>query len=149
LGAWSRSLSRLISESYDLSFFYKFGTKYFKIIDMKKIEAIIRVSKFQEVKDALHAIDIDFFSYYDTVGVGNEKKRKGSYRGTSSDTEFISRRTLTIVVRDINLKKTVDCLLKTAYTGEVGDGKIFVSPVEESYRIRTGESGDDSMYNKD
>jgi len=149
LGAWSRSLSRLISESCDLSFFYKFGTKYFKIIDMKKIEAIIRVSKFQEVKDALHAIDIDFFSYYDTVGVGNEKKRKGSYRGTSSDTEFISRRTLTIVVRDINLKKTVDCLLKTAYTGEVGDGKIFVSPVEESYRIRTGESGDDSMYNKD
>jgi nitrogen regulatory protein P-II 1 len=116
---------------------------------MKKIEAIIRVSKFQEVKDALHDIDIDFFSYYDTVGVGNEKKRKGSYRGTSSDTEFISRRTLTIVVRDINLKKTVDCLLKTAYTGEIGDGKIFVSPIEESYRIRTGESGDDSMYNKD
>jgi nitrogen regulatory protein P-II 1 len=116
---------------------------------MKKIEAIIRVSKFQEVKDALHDIDIDFFSYYDTVGVGNEKKRKGSYRGTSSDTEFISRRTLTIVVRDINLKKTIDCLLKTAYTGEVGDGKIFVSPIEESYRIRTGETGDDSMYNKD
>ena len=114
---------------------------------MKKIEAIIRVSKFQEVKEALHAIDIDFFSYYDTVGVGNEKKRKGSYRGR--DTEFISRRTLTIVVRDINLKKTVDCLLKSAYTGEVGDGKIFVSPVEESYRIRTKESGDDSMYNKD
>jgi nitrogen regulatory protein P-II 1 len=48
---------------------------------MKKIEAIIRVSKFQEVKDALHAIDIDFFTYCDTVGVGNEKKRKGSYRG--------------------------------------------------------------------
>ena len=116
---------------------------------MKKIEAIIRVYKFQEVKEALHAIDIDFFSYYDTVGVGNEKKRKGSYRGTSDDTEFISRRTLTIVVRDINLKKTVDCLLKSAYTGEIGDGKIFVSPVEESYRIRTGETGDDSMYNKD
>ncbi len=116
---------------------------------MKKIEAIIRVSKFQEVKEALHAIDIDFFSYYDTIGVGNEKKRKGSYRGTSDDTEFISRRTLTIVVRDINLKKTVDCILKSAYTGEIGDGKIFVSPIEESYRIRTGETGDDSMYNKD
>ena len=116
---------------------------------MKKIEAIIRVSKFQEVKDALHAIDIDFFSYYDTIGVGNEKKRKGSYRGTSSDTEFISRRTLNIVVRDINLKKTVDCLLKVAYTGEVGDGKIFVWNIEESYRIRTGESGDESLFIKD
>ena len=116
---------------------------------MKKIEAIIRVSKFQAVKEALHAIDIDFFSYYDTVGVGNEKSKKGSYRGSSSDTEFISRRTLSIVVRDINLKKTVDCLLKAAYTGEVGDGKIFVWSIEESYRIRTGEAGDDSMYNKD
>jgi nitrogen regulatory protein P-II 1 len=116
---------------------------------MKKIEAIIRVSKFQEVKEALHAIDIDFFSYTDSIGVGNEKKRKGSYRGTSYDTEFISRRTLSIVVRDQNLKKTVDCLLKTAYTGEIGDGKIFVSDVEESYRIRTGESGDDSLYIKD
>jgi nitrogen regulatory protein P-II 1 len=116
---------------------------------MKKIEAIIRVSKFQEVKEALHEIDIDFFSYWDTVGVGNEKKRKGSYRGTSYDTEYISRRTLSIVVRDVNLKKTIDCLLKTAYTGEVGDGKIFVSSVEESYRIRTGESGDESLFIKD
>lgn len=116
---------------------------------MKKIEAIIRVSKFQEVKEALHEIDIDFFSYYDTVGVGNEKKRKGSYRGTAYDTEFISRRTLNIVVRDQNLRKTVDCLLKTAYTGEIGDGKIFVWGIEESYRIRTGESGDDSLYIKD
>jgi nitrogen regulatory protein P-II 1 len=116
---------------------------------MKKIEAIIRVSKFQEVKEALHEIDIDFFSYWDTVGVGNEKKRKGSYRGTSYDTEFILRRTLSIVVRDVNLKKTIDCLLKSAYTGEVGDGKIFVSSVEESYRIRTGESGDESLFIKD
>jgi nitrogen regulatory protein P-II 1 len=116
---------------------------------MKKIEAIIRVSKFQDVKEALHEIDIDFFSYWDTIGVGNEKKRKGSYRGTSYDTEFISRRTLSIVVRDQNLKKTIDCLMKTAYTGEVGDGKIFVSEIQESYRIRTGESGDDSLFIKD
>jgi len=114
---------------------------------MKKIEAIIRVSKFQQVKDALHEIDIDFFTYWDTVGVGNEKKRKGSYRGI--DTEFIARRTLSIVVRDINLKKTIDCLLKVAYTGEVGDGKIFVSNIEESYRIRTKEAGDESLFIKD
>ena len=112
---------------------------------MKKIEAIIRVSKFQEVKEALHAIDIDFFSYYDTIGVGNEKKRKGSYRGTSDDTEFISRRTLTIVVRDINLKKTVDCLLKSAWTGEIGDGKIFVYDLEQVIRIRTGETGKEAL----
>ena len=116
---------------------------------MKKIEAIIRVSKFQAVKDALHEIDIDFFSYWDTIGVGNEKKRMGSYRGTSDDTEFISRRTLSIVVRDINLQKTIDCLLETAYTGAVGDGKIFVIPVDDSYRIRTKERGDESLFIKD
>jgi nitrogen regulatory protein P-II 1 len=116
---------------------------------MKKIEAIIRVSKFQEVKDALHSIDIDFFSYWDATGVGNEKRRQGSYRGTVYDTEFIPRRHLSIVVRDINVRKTVDCLLKVAHTGEIGDGKIFVCPIEESYRIRTGESGDESLFIKD
>jgi nitrogen regulatory protein P-II 1 len=115
---------------------------------MKKIEAIIRRSKFEEVKAALHAIDIDFFSYTESYGVGNERKKKDVFRG-SDHTDYISRLTLSIVVRDINLRKTVDCLLKTAYTGEVGDGKIFVWNIEESYRIRTGESGDDSMYNKD
>lgn len=116
---------------------------------MKKIEAIVRVSKFQEIKEALHEIDIDFFSYWDATGVGNEKLHQGAYRGTVLDTEFIPRRILQIVVRDQNLRKTVDCLLKTAYTGETGDGKIFVCGVEESYRIRTKESGDDSLYIKD
>ena len=115
---------------------------------MKKIEAIIRRSKFEEVKAALHAIDIDFFTYSETFGVGNERKRKEVLRG-SSDTEFISRLTLSIVVRDVNLQKTIDCLLEKAYTGEVGDGKIFVSPIDESYRIRTKESGDESLYMKD
>ena len=114
---------------------------------MKKIEAIIRRSKFDEVKAALHDIDIDFFTYSETIGVGNERKRKEVLRGR--DTEFISRLTLSIVVRDINLRKTVDCLLEHAYTGEIGDGKIFVYDVEESYRIRTRESGDDSLYIKD
>ncbi|NTW52045.1 MAG: P-II family nitrogen regulator [Chlorobiaceae bacterium] len=115
---------------------------------MKKIEAIIRRSKFEEVKAALHAIDIDFFSYTESYGVGNERKKKDVFRG-SEHTDYISRLSLSIVVRDINLRKTVDCLLNSAYTGEVGDGKIFVWTIEESYRIRTRESGDDSMYNKD
>jgi len=114
---------------------------------MKKIEAIIRMSKFEEVKAALKEVGIDFLSYWDATGVGNETiKGQHAYRGTVYDTEFISRRVLNIVVRDINLKKTVDCLIKTAYTGEIGDGKIFVWTIEESYRIRTGETGDASLY---
>lgn len=114
---------------------------------MKKIEAIIRTSKFEEVKEALHAIDIDFFSFWEAVGVGNEtKKIERTYRGLHGSTSLIPRRLLTIVVRDQNLRKTVDCLLDVAYTGEIGDGKIFVSPIEESWRIRTRESGDTSLY---
>jgi len=114
---------------------------------MKKIEAIIRRSKFDEIKAALHDIDIDFFTYSETIGVGNERKRKEVLRGR--DTEFISRLTLSIIVRDVNLRKTVDCLLDHAYTGEIGDGKIFVYDVEESFRIRTRESGDESLYMKE
>ncbi|MCE1274984.1 MAG: P-II family nitrogen regulator, partial [Chlorobiales bacterium] len=93
---------------------------------MKKIEAIIRASKYEEVKKALHEIDIDFFTWWDVTGQGNDQKHKKEiYRGTIRDTSYISRRCLSIVVRDINLQKTIDCLLRTAGTGEVGDGKIF------------------------
>ncbi|MBB3188754.1 P-II family nitrogen regulator [Microbacter margulisiae] len=116
---------------------------------MKKIEAIIRTSKFGEVKEALREAGIDFFSYWDVTGVGNEiTKGEYSYRGTVYDTSFIPRQLLTIVVRDINLQKTIDAILKSAQTGVIGDGKIFVSEVIESYRIRNAEKGDTSLYNK-
>ena len=117
---------------------------------MKKIEAIIRTSKFNEVKEALREVDIDFFSYWDATGVGNEiEKGEYSYRGTVYDTSFISRQLLTIVVRDVNVQKTVDAILKAAKTGVIGDGKIFISDIIESYRIRNDEKGDTSLYNKD
>ena len=115
---------------------------------MKKIEAIIRTSKFEDVKQALREVGIDFFSYWDATGVGNEvKKAEHSYRGTVYDTSYIPRQLLTIVVRDINVDKTVDAILKAAKTGIIGDGKIFVSEIQESYRIRTGEKGDTTLYN--
>jgi len=117
---------------------------------MKKIEAIIRTSKFQDVKEALQKIDIDFFTYTDVVGVGNEiKKSNRSYRGTVYDTSFISRQELTIVVREVNLQKTIDCILDAAYTGEVGDGRIFVTTIDEAWKIRTRQSGDDSLRGED
>lgn len=117
---------------------------------MKKIEAIIWVSKFEEVKTALKEVGIDFLSYWDATGLGNEfHKGERVYRGTVSDTEYIPRRVLNIVVRDVNLQKTVDCILDNARTGIVGDGKIFVWDINESYRIRTRETGDKSLYNID
>jgi len=107
---------------------------------MKKIETIIRKSKFDEVKEALHRIEVNFFSYWDVTGVGNEKQGH-VYRGVSYSTSDIQRRFLSIVVSDPFLEITVDAILKSAVTGDVGDGKIFVSNIEESYRIRTKEKG--------
>jgi len=111
---------------------------------MKKIEAIIRKSKFDEVKEALHQIEVNFFSYWDVTGVGHEKQGH-VYRGVSYSTSDIQRRFLSIVVSDPFLDITIDALIKTAYTGTIGDGKIFVSDVIESYRIRTGEKGSDAL----
>jgi nitrogen regulatory protein P-II 1 len=107
---------------------------------MKKIEAIIRKSKFDDVKEALHQIEVNFFSYWDVTGVGNEKQGH-VYRGISYSTTDIQRRHLSIVVSDDFLERTVNIILEAAYSGNVGDGKIFVSEVIEAYRIRTKENG--------
>ena len=107
---------------------------------MKKIEAIIRKSKFSEVRDALHAIEVNFFSYWDVTGVGNEKEGH-IYRTISYSTTDIQRRYLSIVVSDDFLDITIEAIKKAAYTGNVGDGKIFVSDMIETIRIRTGEKG--------
>jgi len=111
---------------------------------MKKIEAIIRKSKFDEVKEALHQVEVNFFSYWDVTGVGNEKQGH-VYRGVSYSTSDIQRRYLSIVVSEPFLEITINAILNAAYTGNVGDGKIFVSDIQESYRIRTKEKGFDSL----
>ena len=113
---------------------------------MKKIEAIIRRTRFDDVKQALVDADIEWFSYYDVRGVG--KTREGRiYRGVVYDTSSIERILLSIVVREKNVEKTIQAILKAAQTGEIGDGRIFVIPVEDAVRIRTGERGDIALYN--
>ncbi|MGB5819741.1 MAG: P-II family nitrogen regulator [Saonia sp.] len=107
---------------------------------MKKVEAIIRKSKFDDVKKALHEVEINFFSYWDVTGVGNEKQGH-VYRGISYSTTDIQRRYLSIVISDEFLEKTVTAILESAYTGNVGDGKVFVSDIMDAYRIRTKENG--------
>ena len=113
---------------------------------MKKIEAIIRRTKFDDVKDALLSADIEWFSYYEVRGVGKMREAR-IYRGVAYDTSSIERMLLSIVVRDKNVEKTVQAVTKAAYTGEIGDGRIFIIPVEDSIRIRTGERGDIALYN--
>ena len=111
---------------------------------MKKIEAIIRKSKFTNVKKALHDVEVNFFSYWDVTGVGNEKEGH-VYRGVTYSTTDIQRRYLSIVVSEPFVERTINAIIKSAYTGDVGDGKIFILPVEEAYRIRTKETGKTSL----
>lgn len=111
---------------------------------MKKIEAIIRKSKFRLVKEALHDIGVNFFSYWDVTGIGNEKQGH-VYRGISYSTSDIQRRQLSILVNDDFEEITIQAILKAAATGEVGDGKIMVTDIKETYRIRTGEKGGDTL----
>ena len=113
---------------------------------MKKIEAIIRKTKFDDVKEDLLAADIEWFSYYDVRGEGKMRQAR-IYRGVMYDTSSIERVLLNIVVRDKNVEKTVAAITKAAQTGEIGDGRIFVIPVEDTVRIRTGERGDIALYN--
>ncbi|MFK7900059.1 MAG: P-II family nitrogen regulator [Cyclobacteriaceae bacterium] len=110
---------------------------------MKKIEAIIRTSRFYEVKDALHEVGVDFFSYTDVKGVGNQK-REAVYRGTVYDMGAIARTKLEIIISE-NLEKVVSAILEAGKTGDLGDGKIFVYDCESVTKIRTGETGVDAL----
>ena len=111
---------------------------------MKKIEAIIRKSKFSEVRDALLDVEVNFFSYWDVTGIGNEKEGH-VYRGISYSTSDIQRRFISIVVNDDFVEPTIKAITSAGATDKVGDGKIFVSPIEEAIRIRTGERGGETL----
>lgn len=115
---------------------------------MKKIEAIIRKSKFMDVRKALHEADIDFLSWWEVKGQGDAKQGL-IFRGIAYDVNAIDRIFISFVVRSINVEKSIEAIRKAAYTGESGDGRIFVSSIDQAVRIRTGESGDESLYNRE
>ena len=108
---------------------------------MKRIEAIIRKTKFEEVKEALLNSDINWFEYHDVHGIGQSRQER-IYRGVQYSTDVIERVALTIVCRDQFAQPTVDIIISTAQTGEVGDGRIFVSDITDTWSISTGEHGD-------
>jgi len=123
-------------------------TNHLTIHLIKKIEAIIRKSKFEDVKKALYEAGIDWFSYWDITGLGKSTEDQ-VVRGQVFQSSYIQRRMLSIVVRDINADVTVQAIMRAARTGDTGDGKIFVSDILETYRIRTGETGPEALFNKD
>ena len=114
---------------------------------MKKIEAIIRKTKFEDVKEALLNSDIEWFEYHDVHGIGQSRQER-IYRGVQYSTDVIERVALTIVCRDQFVEPTVKVIIDTAHTGEVGDGRIFVSEMIDTWSIRTGEHGDTVLRDK-
>jgi nitrogen regulatory protein P-II 1 len=109
---------------------------------VKKVEAIIKPFKLEEVKEALAGIGIQGLTVTEVKGFGRQKGHKELYRGAEYVVEFLPKVKLEIVVSDDKLAEVVKAITDAASTGRIGDGKIFISPIEDAIRIRTGESGD-------
>jgi nitrogen regulatory protein P-II 1 len=112
---------------------------------MKKIEAIIKPFKLEEVKDALAKIGVRGMTICDVKGFGRQKGHTETYRGTEYKIDFLPKSQIELVVADELVDQVIEIIEKNAKTGKIGDGKIFLSPVEEVIRIRTGERGKEAI----
>ncbi len=112
---------------------------------MKKIETIIRHFKLEEVKDALTEIGVQGMTVSEVRGFGRQKGHKEQYRGTEYTVDFLPKVKMEVVVDDADADRVIDVIQRTARTGQIGDGKIFVIDLENMIRIRTGESGESAL----
>src|SRR5436190_1918051 len=112
---------------------------------MKKIEAIIKPFKLEEVKEALSAIGAEGMTVTEVKGFGRQKGHTEIYRGSEYTVDFLPKVKVEIAVADEEAAKTVDAIVKAAKTGKIGDGKVFVLPVDEVVRIRTDERGESAV----
>ena len=112
---------------------------------MKKIEAIIKPFKLDEVKESLSKIGINGMTVLDSKGFGRQKGHTELYRGAEYVVDFLPKIKLEFIVEDENLDIVIDTIKNSARTGRIGDGKIFVTPVSEAVRIRTGEQGEEAL----
>lgn len=112
---------------------------------MKRIVAIIRQEKFEDVKKALVEVGCEGMTVSEVKGRGSQQGIKESYRGSSYCIDLLPKTRVEVVVKDEGLDLLVDAIRKGAYTGNIGDGKIFIQPVENVIRIRTGEDGDNAV----
>jgi nitrogen regulatory protein PII len=112
---------------------------------MKKIEAIIKPFKLNEVKEALHEIGVQGMTVLEVKGFGRQKGHTEIYRGSEYTVDFLPKVKLEIVLPDGQIQPAIDAIIKAARTGKIGDGKVFVSTVEDAVRIRTEERGDKAV----
>jgi nitrogen regulatory protein P-II 1 len=121
------------------------GAAALKDVPVKKIEAIIKPFKLDEVKEALHDVGVSGITVTEAKGFGRQKGHTELYRGAEYVVDFLPKVKLEVVVDDGLADRVVDAIAQAARTGRIGDGKIFVVPVEEALRIRTGERGSDAI----
>jgi nitrogen regulatory protein P-II 1 len=112
---------------------------------MKKIEAIVRHNMLESVKEALVKANYHGMTVTEVRGFGRQKGQTEMYRGAEYKIDFVPKLQLTVVVSDADLAKVTELIVKTAQTGKVGDGKIFITDLADAIRIRTGETGDDAL----
>ncbi len=112
---------------------------------MKKIEAIIKPFKLDEVKEALHEVGVKGLTVTEAKGFGRQRGHTELYRGAEYVVDFLPKVKIEVVLEDEQVERAIDAVLQAARTGRIGDGKIFVSPVEEVIRIRTGEKGAEAI----
>ncbi|KIL45653.1 P-II family nitrogen regulator [Jeotgalibacillus soli] len=112
---------------------------------MKKIEAVIRPEVFQELRQALVHIGISGLTVFEAAGCGNQKGKKGAFRGTTYELPLVSRIKVEMVSEDHKVDEIISVIIEACGTGQVGDGKIFISPIEEVIRIRSGERGKEAV----
>lgn len=112
---------------------------------MKKIEAIVKPFKLDEVKEALNEIGIQGITVSEVKGFGRQKGHTELYRGAEYVVDFLPKIKMEIVVKEEMVAKVVETIVNTAKTGRIGDGKVFVYPVDEAIRIRTGEKGEEAI----
>jgi len=112
---------------------------------MKKIEAVVKPFKLDDVKEALNEIGIQGMTISEVKGYGRQKGHKEIYRGAEYVVDFIPKIKIEVVVDSERVSQVVEKIREAAYTGKIGDGKIFVLPVEEAIRVRTGETGSDAI----
>jgi nitrogen regulatory protein P-II 1 len=112
---------------------------------MKKIEAIVRHFKLEEIKDALTEIGVQGMTVSEVRGFGRQKGQKEQYRGAEYTVDFLPKAKMEIVVSEDQLKLVIDTILRTARTGQIGDGKLFITDLSEMIRIRTGETGNQAL----
>ena len=112
---------------------------------MKKVEAVIKPFKLEEVKDALAEVGIEGMTVTEVKGFGRQKGHTEIYRGSEYTVDFLPKIKLDIVVGDDNVEAATKAIISAAKTGKIGDGKVFISAIEEAVRIRTDEKGDEAL----